>query len=120
MANMSYSSYGLTKSIGEKITSVLGGVTVKFWNVYGVEHDPEKTHAITDFINKARNTGVINMLTDGFILTDVAGFTAKGYNGLFTSPRQVTRHLAARDADAAAHGRPATYKKSCKKCCRVF
>ena len=65
MANMSYSSYGLTKSIGEKITSVLGGITVKFWNVYGVEHDPEKTHAITDFINKAKNTGVINMLTDG-------------------------------------------------------
>jgi nucleoside-diphosphate-sugar epimerase len=65
MANMSYSSYGLTKSMGEKITSVLGGVTVKFWNVYGVEHDPEKTHAITDFINKAKDTGVINMLTDG-------------------------------------------------------
>ena len=65
MANMSYSSYGLTKSIGEKITSVLGGVTVKFWNIYGVEHDPEKTHAITDFINKAKNTGIINMLTDG-------------------------------------------------------
>ena len=65
MANMSYSSYGLTKSIGEKITSVLGGVTVKFWNVYGIEHDPEKTHAITDFINKAKNTGVIDMLTDG-------------------------------------------------------
>ena len=65
MANMSYSSYGLTKSIGEKMTSVLGGVTVKFWNVYGVEHDPEKTHVVTDFINKAKNTGVINMLTDG-------------------------------------------------------
>lgn len=65
MANMSYSSYGLTKSIAEKVTSVLGGVTVKFWNVYGVEHDPEKTHAITDFINKAKNTGVIDMLTDG-------------------------------------------------------
>ena len=43
-----------------------------------------------------------------FILTDVAGFGAKGYNGLFTSPRQVTKHLAARDADAAAQGRPAT------------
>ena len=65
MANMSYSSYGLTKSVAEKVTSVLGGITVKFWNVYGVEHDPEKTHAITDFINKAKNTGVINMLTDG-------------------------------------------------------
>ena len=65
MANMSYSSYGLTKSVGEKITSVLGGLTVKFWNVYGVEHDPEKTHVVTDFINKAKHTGVINMLTDG-------------------------------------------------------
>ena len=65
MANMSYSSYGLTKSVAEKVTSVLGGITVKFWNVYGVEHDPEKTHAITDFINKAKTTGIINMLTDG-------------------------------------------------------
>jgi hypothetical protein len=43
-----------------------------------------------------------------FILTDVAGFTAKGYNGLFTSPRQVAKHLAARDADAEAKGKPAT------------
>ena len=43
-----------------------------------------------------------------FILTDVSGFTAKGYNGLFTSPNQVTRHLAARDADAAAQGKAAT------------
>lgn len=43
-----------------------------------------------------------------FILTDVSGFTAKGYNGLFTSPKQVTQHLAARDADAAALGKPAT------------
>jgi nucleoside-diphosphate-sugar epimerase len=65
MSNMSYSSYGLTKSIGEKITSVLDGVTVKFWNVYGIEHDPEKTHVVTDFINKARDTGIIDMRTDG-------------------------------------------------------
>jgi len=43
-----------------------------------------------------------------FILTDVSGFGAKGYNGLFTSPRQVRQHLAARDADAAALGKPAT------------
>jgi hypothetical protein len=46
--------------------------------------------------------------TGTFILTDVAGFTARGYDGLFTSPRQVRQHLAARDADAAAQGRPAT------------
>ena len=46
--------------------------------------------------------------TGTFILTDVSGFTAKGYNGLFTSPSQVTKHLAARDTDAAAQGKPAT------------
>ena len=43
-----------------------------------------------------------------FILTDVSGFGAKGYDGLFTSPKKVTQHLAARDAEAAAQGRPAT------------
>jgi nucleoside-diphosphate-sugar epimerase len=65
MANMSYSSYGLTKSLAEKVSATLNGITVKFWNVYGIEHDPEKTHVITDFINKARNTGIIDMRTDG-------------------------------------------------------
>jgi hypothetical protein len=43
-----------------------------------------------------------------FVLTDVSGFTARGYNGLFTSPRQVARHLEQRDRDAEAQGRPAT------------
>jgi hypothetical protein len=43
-----------------------------------------------------------------FILTDVSGFGAKGYDGLFTSPKKVTQHLAARDAEAAAQGRLAT------------
>jgi hypothetical protein len=42
-----------------------------------------------------------------FVLTDVAGFTAKGYNGLFTSPRQAINLLAQRDQDAAAKGKPA-------------
>lgn len=65
MANMSYSSYGLTKSLAEKLVQALDGITVKFWNVYGIEHDPEKTHVVTDFINKARHTGVIDMRTDG-------------------------------------------------------
>lgn len=65
MANMSYSSYGVTKSIGERLTRSLNGVTVKFWNVYGYETDPEKTHVVTDFINKAMNTRRIDMRTDG-------------------------------------------------------
>lgn len=65
MASMSYSSYGLTKSLAEKLVQAMDGITVKFWNVYGIEHDAEKTHVITDFINKARDTGVIDMRTDG-------------------------------------------------------
>ena len=65
MANMSYSTYGITKSLGEKAATALNGITVKFWNVYGPEHDLEKSHVITDFILKAKTTGVIDMLTDG-------------------------------------------------------
>lgn len=65
MANMSYSSYGVTKSIGERLTHSLNGIIVKFWNVYGYETDSKKTHAITDFIDKAMNTRLIDMRTDG-------------------------------------------------------
>ena len=65
MANMSYSSYGLLKSIGEKVTEILGGVVVKFWNVYGLETDLEKSHVITDLIIKAATTSKIELLTDG-------------------------------------------------------
>jgi nucleoside-diphosphate-sugar epimerase len=65
MANMSYSTYGITKSLGEKAAVALNGITVKFWNVYGPEKDLEKSHVITDFILKAKNTGKIDMLTDG-------------------------------------------------------
>lgn len=65
MANMSYSTYGITKMLGEKLTQALNGLTVKFWNVYGYEHDLNKSHVITDFILKAKNTGIIDMRTDG-------------------------------------------------------
>lgn len=65
MSNMSYSPYGVLKALGEAYTRALGGLIVKFWNVYGVEHDLEKAHVITDFILKARNTKKIDMLTDG-------------------------------------------------------
>lgn len=64
MANMSYSPYGVCKSLGEIYTKALGGLIVKFWNVYGPEHDMEKSHVITDFILSARK-GKIEMLTDG-------------------------------------------------------
>lgn len=65
MSNMDYSTYGTLKRIGEIYTKALNGITVKFWNVYGIEKDFEKSHVITDFIIKAKNTGIIDMLTDG-------------------------------------------------------
>ena len=65
MSNMSYSPYGVAKAMGERYTDALNGLTVKFWNVYGPEKDLEKSHVITDFIIKAKTTGVIDMLSDG-------------------------------------------------------
>ncbi len=65
MAEMGYSSYGMLKSLGEKMTRDLGGLVVKFWNVYGFETDPEKSHVITDFIKMAKHDGIIKMRTDG-------------------------------------------------------
>jgi nucleoside-diphosphate-sugar epimerase len=65
MSNMSYSPYGVLKNVGELYTKSLNGLIVKFWNVYGIERDHEKSHVITDFIRKGFETGVIDMLTDG-------------------------------------------------------
>ena len=65
MSNMSYSPYGVLKNVGELYTKSLKGLTVKFWNVYGVEKDLEKSHVITDFIRKGFEEGEFEMLTDG-------------------------------------------------------
>ena len=65
MSNLSFSSYGILKNVGELYTKSLGGLVTKFWNVYGIEKDYEKSHVITDFIRKGFESGVINMITDG-------------------------------------------------------
>ena len=65
MSNMSYSPYGVLKRVGELYTQTLNGLTVKFWNVYGVESDREKSHVITDFIRKGFEEGPFEMMTDG-------------------------------------------------------
>lgn len=65
MSNMSYSPYGVLKKVGELYTQTLNGLTVKFWNVYGVEKDREKSHVITDFIRKGFEEGSFEMMTDG-------------------------------------------------------
>lgn len=65
MSNMIYSPYGLLKNIGEKYSEILGGLTVKFWNVYGIEKDLKKSHVITDFVLMALKHKKIKMLTNG-------------------------------------------------------
>ena len=65
MSNMTYSNYGILKNLGEKYSQILDGLVVKFWNVYGIEHDLNKSHVITDFILKGIKKKKINMLTDG-------------------------------------------------------
>ena len=71
MSSMSYSPYGVMKRVGELYTKSLGGLIVKFWNVYGIEKDHEKAHVITDFIHKGfeslndEGVGTVQMMTDG-------------------------------------------------------
>ena len=65
MSNMSYSPYGTLKRVGELYTETLGGLIVKFWNVYGIEKDHDKAHVITDFICKGFEEGNFQMITDG-------------------------------------------------------
>ena len=65
MSNMSYSPYGAAKKMGELYTKALKGLTVKFWNVYGIENDMAKAHVITDFIKKGFEEGEFEMMTDG-------------------------------------------------------
>jgi len=78
MSNMSYSSYGILKHIGEKYTHCLNGKIVKLWNVYGYERNLIKSHVITDFILSAKNNKIINMRTNGkesrqFLYSDDCG-----------------------------------------------
>ena len=65
MSNMNHSTYGTLKRIGEHYTNILGGHIVRFWNTYGIENNPEKTHVITDFINSAIANNLILMRTKG-------------------------------------------------------
>ena len=62
---MPFSPYGQLKALGELYTKALNGLVVKFWNVYGVERELNKSHVITDFIRKARDERFIKMSTDG-------------------------------------------------------
>lgn len=65
MAELDHSTYGLLKRLGEKMTTDIGGLFVRLWNVYGPEAEGEKSHVITDFVKMAKETGTIKMRTDG-------------------------------------------------------
>jgi nucleoside-diphosphate-sugar epimerase len=59
------SSYGILKAIGERATDALNGVTLRFWNVYGLEENSDRAHVISDFIRSAKYSGEIRMRTSG-------------------------------------------------------
>ena len=65
MSELNHSSYGMLKRLGEQMTKDVGGVNVRFWNVFGWEPNSEKSHVITDFIKMAKEDGEIKMRTDG-------------------------------------------------------
>lgn len=65
MTQMSHSNYGTIKLLGEKLTTMLGGIIVKFWNVYGPESVNERSHVVADFIHSAQTKNKITMLTNG-------------------------------------------------------
>lgn len=117
MSTMNHSTYGRLKAVGESYTRALDGTLVWFWNVYGLETDPEKAHVITDFIKMAHDDNRILCRTDGnemrqFVYAkDVAdilvnrivdpskGFLTKHFkvtNGEWVSIRQLANLVASR------------------------
>lgn len=57
--------YGTLKHLGEHYTSKLGGLSARFWNVYGYEKSSEKSHVIADIIHKWKTKGYIDLMTTG-------------------------------------------------------
>ena len=65
MAYAPNSSYGSLKRLGEKVSTDLGGVVTRFWNVFGIEKDINKSHIITDLVKIGLKTNKIKVMTDG-------------------------------------------------------
>jgi hypothetical protein len=73
-----------------------------------IEHLRDNTKKSTTVKWDGKPALVFGRMPDGgFVLTDVAGFTAKGYDGLFRSPKQAINLLAKRDDQASEQGKPA-------------
>ncbi|HOI76291.1 MAG TPA: NAD(P)-dependent oxidoreductase [Methanofastidiosum sp.] len=100
MATMNYSAYGCIKAVGEYYSKSLDSPIVRFWNIYGVEPEGQKSHVITDFIMMAKKNHEIKMMTNGeeerqFLFADDCAecleIIANNYNSL---PRDKEIHIA--------------------------
>lgn len=65
MTELEGSAYGLLKKLGDSFTKELGGISTRFWNVFGVEQPGLRAHATTDFLQKTMHGGDIQLLTTG-------------------------------------------------------
>lgn len=64
MASNTDASYGILKKLGEKLTSSLGGVNCRLWNIFGGKFPDPNNHVIYDIIRGAKS-GKITLLTNG-------------------------------------------------------
>ena len=65
MVNIPENEYGCLKKKGEHYTNKLNGINIRLWNVYDVETVNLRSHVICDFIEKALNNKVINIISNG-------------------------------------------------------
>ena len=79
MSELNHSSYGMLKLLGEKMTRDIGGVSARFWNVFGYEPDGEKSHVITDFIKMQlfKKGGAIAILDLAELIQKISGCKIK-------------------------------------------
>jgi nucleoside-diphosphate-sugar epimerase len=95
------SSYGILKAIGERATKALNGVTLRFWNVYGLEENNDKAHVISDFIRSARNNGEIRMRTSGVEKRDFLHVN-DACNAIFVIAKKLSQGEISGSLDVAA------------------
>ena len=73
-----------------------------------IAHLAENTEESTSVKWDGSPAIVFGRKEDGtFVLTDVSGYNAKGYDGLFTNTKMIENHLNKRDQDALANGKEA-------------
>jgi UDP-glucose 4-epimerase len=69
MTKIPKSTYGLLKLLGERYVGSVDGISVQFWNIYGINYkhpdEKEKNHVMNDFAISALKNGKIETRTDG-------------------------------------------------------